>query len=238
VIGVLVAAVLALGGTALEHVASSVGLNPTAGPTTTTTSPIGAELHATTASLLGVFGLSPAPASPITLTDQAGRTVSLASLRGDVVVLTFFDADCADACPVIAAEIRHADADLGAARAHVVFLTVNSDPLATGSMPAPRAVTTTGLNRLVNWRYLTGPLRTLDPVWRRYGVAIDVYTRTGRVAHNDVMYFIDPGGRLRIRATPVANESTSGVFSLPAALVSRSGAGIATYAASLLGTHR
>ena len=125
-----------------------------------------------------------------------------------------------------------------ARRGHVVFVTVNTDPLATGSAPAPRAVTSTGLANLANWKYLTGPLRTLDPIWRRYGVAIDVYTKTGRVAHNDVMYFIDRTGRLRIRATPVANESSTGAFSLPGVLVARSAAGIATYANQLLGQRR
>jgi cytochrome oxidase Cu insertion factor (SCO1/SenC/PrrC family) len=237
VTALLIAAALALGGTLLERIASGVGLNPTAAPTTTTTSPTNAELHSSTASLLGIASLTPALASGFTLTDQAGRTVALRSLRGDVVVVSFFNADCADACPVIAADIRLADADLGARRGDVVFLTINTDPLATGSIPRPRAVTSTGLSRLANWYYLTGSLRTLDPIWQRYGVAIDVYTRTGVVAHNDVMYFIDRTGRLRTRATPVANEARSGVFSLPRVLVARSAAGIASYAASLLGSH-
>ena len=236
----LAAAVLALGGGLLERVASSTGLNPsptgTTTTTTTTTVPLTTvALRATTASLLGITKLAPSLPAGFSLVDQAGRLVSLRSLRGFVVVLTFFDADCADACPIIAAEIRRAEVDLGAHRRHVVFVTVNSDPLATGSFPVPRAVTATGLGHLANWLYLTGPLRTLDPIWRRYGVTIDVYTRTGRVAHNDVMYFIDPSGRLRIRATPVANETPSGAFSLPGVLVARSGAGIATYAAGLLG---
>jgi cytochrome oxidase Cu insertion factor (SCO1/SenC/PrrC family) len=239
VIAVLVAATLALGGALLERVASGTGLNPSSTGTTTTTIPQTiAELHASTASLLGITGLAPTPAAGFRLTDQAGRAVSLRSLRGEVVVLTFFNANCADACPIIAGEIRRANADLGARRGHVVFVTVNTDPLATGSAPAPRAVTSTGLANLANWKYLTGPLRTLDPIWRRYGVAIDVYTKTGRVAHNDVMYFIDRTGRLRIRATPVANESSTGAFSLPGVLVARSAAGIATYANQLLGQRR
>lgn len=237
---VLAAAILALGGAALERVASGVGLNPTGTATsTTTTIPTGGgELHATTASLLGITWLPAARATDFVLTDQAHDRVSVASLRGRVVVLTFFNANCADACPVVAAEIRRADADLGAARQGVIFVTVNSDPLATGSVPAPPAVTSTGLGSLANWRYLTGTLPTLDAVWRRYGVAIDVYTKTGRVTHNDVMYFIDRGGRLRIRATPVANKSRAGLFSLPRALIDRSGAGIASYAEKLLeGSH-
>lgn len=235
VIALLAAATLALGGTLLERVVSAAGLNPIAATTTTTTSPTNTELHASTASLLGIVRLAPSPASGFSLTGQAGRTVTLRSLRGDVVVVSFFNADCKDDCPVIAAEIRRADADLGARHSRVVFLTINTDPLSTGSAPQPPAVTVTGLARLANWYFLTGPLGTLDPIWRRYGVAIDVYPRTGAVAHTDVLYFIDPMGRMRIRATPVANEGRSGAFSLPRVLVSRSAAGIAFYAASLLG---
>ena len=232
----MAAAVLALGGVALERVASGAGLNPTAPPsTTTTTSPTAkGELHASTASLLGIAPLAGARAAGFVLTDQHGRHVALRSFLGRVVVLTFFDANCADACPVIAAELRRADAILGSKRRDVEFLTVNADPLATGSVPPPPAVTRTGLAALGNWHYLTGTLPILDAVWRSYGVAIDVYTKTGRVSHNDVVYFIDPRGRLRTRATPIANESAAGAFSLPRVLVDRSGAGIATYAARLV----
>jgi len=49
------------------------------------------------------------------------------------------------------------------------------------------------------------------------------------------MYFIDPAGRLRYRATPFADESASGAFSLSPADVARWGQGIATYTRRLLG---
>jgi cytochrome oxidase Cu insertion factor (SCO1/SenC/PrrC family) len=236
VYAVAAAAILAIGGSLLERVASGVGLNPVATGTTTTTVPATTtELRASTASLLGIKWLVGAPATGIRLTDQSRRAVTTRSLRGKVIVLTFFNANCADACPVIAAEIRRADADLGSRRSEVAFVTVNTDPLETGVVPAPPAVAQTGLSRLVNWQYLSGTLQKLDPIWRRYGVAIDVYTRTGGVAHNDVMYLIDRTGRLRIRATPVANESPGGAFSLPSELVARSAAGIAWYAERLLG---
>jgi cytochrome oxidase Cu insertion factor (SCO1/SenC/PrrC family) len=234
VYAVIAAAVLALGGSLLERVASGAGLNPAATGTTTTTVPATVtELRASTASLLGITWLRGAPAARIRLTSERGRALDTSSLRGKVVVLTFFNANCTDVCRILAAELRRADADLGARRAGVAFVTVNTDPLETGVVPAPLAVTSTGLSRLSNWAYLTGTLPRLDPVWRRYGVAIDVYTKTGRVAHNDVMYFIDPRGRLRIRATPVANESTAGAYSLPGVLVARSAAGIASYAERL-----
>ncbi len=237
IIALVVAAVLALAGTALERLFSSVGLNPTPSAATPATRSPPTSLPGLTASMaafLGLVSLTPGPAPAVSLTDQNGQPVSLDQLRGKVVVLTFFDADCADACPVLAADITGADADLGANRSRVVFLTVNTDPLQTTTAPPSAAVTLTGLSALGNWRFLTGSLAALDAVWRSYGVTINVSTASGVVAHNNVMYFVDPNGQLRIRATPVADESTVGTFSLPPSSVTRSAAGIAAYAAGLL----
>jgi cytochrome oxidase Cu insertion factor (SCO1/SenC/PrrC family) len=236
VIGVIIAAVLALGGTALERIFSSVGLNPT--PTSSTTAgsrpkalPV---LRSSMAAFLGIVKLSAAPAPALALTDQDGLPVTLDQFRGKVIVLTFFDADCADACPVLANDLAQADGDLGADRTRVEFITVNADPLQTVTDPLPTAVASTGLPALGNWRFLGGSLAALDAVWQSYGVSINVSGPARIVAHNNVMYFIDPTGRLRIRATPVADESARGVFSLAASSVSRSAAGVASYAAGLL----
>jgi len=45
------------------------------------------------------------PAPGFSLTDQDGRTVSLASLRGKVVLMTFLDPVCTSDCPLIAQEM-------------------------------------------------------------------------------------------------------------------------------------
>ena len=49
------------------------------------------------------------PEPPVGLVDQYGRPVSLASLRGKAVALTFLDPVCTSDCPVIATEFREAD---------------------------------------------------------------------------------------------------------------------------------
>jgi len=233
-IGAAVLALLALGGVGLENLFSNAGLNPTATAPPSTVP----QLRASLASFLGVVDLAPAPAPAFSLVDQSGGGVRLGDLLGKVVVLTFFDANCADACPVLAADIRQADADLGAGRARVAFVTVNADPLVPAGPVPPAAVTTTGLAALGNWQFLNGPVPALDAVWRNYGVSIKAWADTGAVVHNNVMYFVDPSGRLRIRATPVADESRAGTYSLPPASVTRSAQGIASYAAGLLGGRR
>ncbi len=77
---------------------------------------------------------------------------------------------------------------------------------------------------------VTGPLATLNTIWKDYGVSISVSAKTGLEAHNDVMVFISPDGQVDYRATPFADESETGSYSSPAATVSRWGRGIATYA--------
>ena len=72
--------------------------------------------------------LSPVPvtsAPGFTLTDQTGHTLSLASLRGKVVVLEFMDPHCTDICPIVSQEFITAYGDLGRLASRVVFIAVN-----------------------------------------------------------------------------------------------------------------
>jgi protein SCO1/2 len=245
-------AVLGLGGVLGERLVSSVGLNPAStNPTPSTVprrvtpgtavvappaSPSPAqEVGATLPAFMGITTMAGTPAPLFTLVDQSGQAVSLADERGDAVVVTFFDSPCQDICSIMSAELRQADDDLGSEATHVVFLTVNTDPVALSAAPASAAAARTGLGALPNWHFLTSSLGRLNTVWKAYGVAVTVAPTSKLVAHNDVMYFIGPTGRLRYRATPFANENASGVFSLSPSDVARWGQGIATYTRRLLG---
>ena len=71
-------------------------------------------------SLANLMQLSPVPATRapgFTLTDQQGHTMSLASLRGKVVVLEFMDPHCTDICPIVSQEFVDAYHKLGHGRA-------------------------------------------------------------------------------------------------------------------------
>jgi protein SCO1/2 len=249
VIAVVALAVLTVGGVLGERLLSSIGLNPDATPTVSSTTPTAPtpviappqtppsipEVGAPLVEFLGITKLPERPAPALSLEDQHGRSVSLADERGDVVVLTFFDAPCQDICPILSAELVRAATDLGPEGSRVVFLTVDTDPLALSAAPATAAATHDGLGAVATWHFLTSNLDTLDAVWRAYGVSVNVSQTSQLVAHNDVMYFIDPNGRLRYEATPFADESSTGVFSLAPASITRWGQGIATYAEKLVG---
>ena len=69
------------------------------------------------------------PAPPFTLTDTSGHSVSLSSLRGRTVVLTFLDPVCTSDCPIIAQSLRLADENLGADARNVELVAVVNNPL-------------------------------------------------------------------------------------------------------------
>ncbi len=230
-------AVLGLGGVVGEHFFGG-GASVVAKPPTTTTTNLSpqADLHAPLAAMMGLQSKTPRSAPAFSLEESNGKTVSLASFRGDVVVLSFFDSACDDICPILADELATAGRDLGTEASKVVFLVVNTDPLAI-SAGSVSPVLHNYLGSKLNWHFLTGSIAQLNPVWSAYGVTIDVQRTSNLVAHNDVMYFIDPAGRLRMTALPFANETVKRVFSLPVALEQRWGSGIATEARALLDAH-
>jgi cytochrome oxidase Cu insertion factor (SCO1/SenC/PrrC family) len=247
---VVATAVLGLGGVALDHFfpgpvgSSATTTLPGEYPPPLQTTPAGAQdatgnasapqLPASSGALMGLQRLKPAAAPGFRLTDQRGGLMSLAAFRGKVVVLSFFDAACDDICPVLERELFRADLDLGAEASRVAMLTVNTDPLALSPASARPAEVPAHVPAPAVWYFLTGPLDRLDAIWTSYGITIDVQRANHIVSHNDFLYFIDPSGRLRLRATPFADESTSGASSLPAATEAEWATGIANEARSLL----
>jgi cytochrome oxidase Cu insertion factor (SCO1/SenC/PrrC family) len=136
-------------------------------------------------------------APAFSLTDQFGRQVSLASLRGKVVLLTFLDPVCTNDCPVIAQEFRQADPALGAKSSRVELVAIVTNPLYR-SLAYTRAFDTQErLNDVPNWLFLTGSLTQLEQVWKNYAVAAQILPAGGMIAHSDVAYVIDASGHTR-----------------------------------------
>ncbi len=131
------------------------------------------------------------------LTDQDGAAVSLASLRGKVVLLTFLDPVCTSDCPLIAQEFRQADQILGARSRDVELVAIVANPLYSGRAYTRAFDRQEHLTALSNWRYLTGPVSALSQAWRDYDVAVDVVPAGGMVAHADLAFVISGRGRIR-----------------------------------------
>ncbi len=196
--------------------------------------PSAPPLSASPSAVMGLSHLPGGSAPKVDLSSQSGAAWGLRQAKGKVVVLTFFNSECDDICPVIGQEITEADRLLGTRRQQVEFVVVNSDPLDTSLTPTPPALTQTGLAGLANLTFLDGPLTDLSNVWRRYGITVALDNTTRVITHNDAMYFIDPAGRLDLEASPFANEDTLGIYSLQPAVIHTFAEGMAQSATNLL----
>lgn len=208
--------------------------SPTAGAPTGTAPPEGShQLTAPLSQFMDIRPLKGLTATGFTLRNaRTGAPVSLSSLSGHVVVLTFANAQCNDICPVLAAELHLAASQLGHTKVPVAFVTVNTDPLDTKAGNPP-IVDQPQLSSLPDWSFLTGTIHQLNPVWKAYGVAIAVDETTHRVSHNDPLYFVSASGKLEWSATVFGDETQHGQFTLPARDLSRYAAGVAHYAKKL-----
>ncbi len=136
-------------------------------------------------------------APAFTLTNQHGRAVSLASLRGKVVLLTFLDPVCTSDCPLIAQEFRQADQLLAGQSRQVELVAVVTNPLYTQPAYTQAFDRQEHMDTLPNWQYLTGSAAQLKKVWRQYGIAAQVLPAGGMIGHSDIAYVIDRSGRTR-----------------------------------------
>jgi cytochrome oxidase Cu insertion factor (SCO1/SenC/PrrC family) len=137
-------------------------------------------------------------APAFTLTDQDGRQVSLASLRGKVVLLTFLDPVCTSDCPQIAQEFRGADQVLSASwQRRVELVAIVANPLYRSIAYTRAFDSQERLTGLPNWLYLTGTLPQLEQAWKDYAVAAQILPAGGMIAHSDVAYVIDANGDTR-----------------------------------------
>lgn len=188
------------------------------------------------ASLADLMQLSPVPASSapgFTLTDQDGQAMSLASLRGRAVVLEFMDPHCTDICPIVSREFIDAYRDLGASAPHVVFLAVNVNRYHLRVADVAAFSAEQRLTTIPAWHFLTGPYPDLRAVWRAYRIEVDAPGPDADVVHSSQMYFIDPQGRERFLAGPMADHTASGSSFLPASQLASWGQGIALVARHL-----
>ncbi len=137
------------------------------------------------------------PAAQFDLIDQHGRSVSLRSLRGKALAITFLDPVCTTDCPLIAQEFREADQMLGNDSRRAVFIAIVTNPI-YHSVAATRAFDNNeGLAHLRNWLYLTGSLQQLRHTWSKYGVEVQIEPAGSMIAHSEIAYVIDPSGHTR-----------------------------------------
>jgi protein SCO1/2 len=103
------------------------------------------------------------------LRDHTGELMRSDDVRGKVVVLTFLDSQCEDACPVIAREIAlTVDALTGAERGAVEAIAISTDPAEDTPASVRRFL---GRQRAIGrLRFLDGEERELRRLWSALNV--------------------------------------------------------------------
>ena len=132
------------------------------------------------------------PAPNFDLTDQLGRSISLRSFRGKVVILGFNDSECTTMCPLTTTAMLDAKAMLGSAGKQVQLLGVDANPKATS---IEDVLSYSEVHGMVHaWDFLTGSLPQLKKVWKAYSVGAEI-TRN-LVDHTPAIFVIDTHGRI------------------------------------------
>jgi cytochrome oxidase Cu insertion factor (SCO1/SenC/PrrC family) len=154
--------------------------------TTTTPDPVPRDLYKGSEPPAGIR------APDFTLLDYRGRTVRMLSLRGRVVVTTFVDSACHEACPIIVGQLAQALRTLDAEqRKRVVALAITVNP---------KIDTPAHVRRFLRERralgevdYLIGPAKRMRAVWTAYAILPAVDTGDADTHSADVRIF-NPDG--------------------------------------------
>ncbi len=137
------------------------------------------------------------PAAAFSLTDQHGQTVTLASLRGKVVLLTFLDPVCTSDCPLEAQEFRLAGQLLGSADRRVELVAIVANPVDYQLGYVQAFDQQERMDGVPNWLFLTASPARLAQVWKAYGVAAQIEAAGSMIGHSEIAYVIDAHGQLR-----------------------------------------
>ena len=185
------------------------------------------------ANLMTLSPLPSIPAPGFTLTDQRGHTMSLASLRGKVVVLEFMDSHCTDICPIVSQEFVDAYHELGANASKVVFAAINVNQYHATVADMYTFSAAHQLTAIPTWHFFTGPLPALQTAWRHYNIQVDAPNPNADIIHTSSVYFIDAQGAERYLATPMADHKTNGTSYLPPDQIAAWASGIARLAGDM-----
>jgi len=136
------------------------------------------------------FGEAP----PFAGVDQSGGALSLADLRGRVVLLDFIFTHCPGPCPVLTS--RHVDVQrrLGPrVRAGSHFVSITLDPERDRPEALRRYAEARGVD-LDHWSFVTGEPEAIAKVLEAYGIG-RVFGEDGDIEHIVGSFLIDTEGR-------------------------------------------
>ncbi len=160
--------------------------------------PLAAGAHSTKSATFQGNELSPPKqAPPLTLRNYLGEPVNINSYRGKAVLVTFLYTHCPDVCPLIAANLRVAQNEMGAATAaKVQVIAVSVDP--RGDTPQTVATFLKLHGMTGRMKYLIGSPKALGRAWQAWGVGSERDAQQPDIVnHSALVYGIDASGKMR-----------------------------------------
>lgn len=128
-------------------------------------------------------------APDFSLKDQDGQSISVSSLKGRLLAITFLDSHCKQLCPLEGEQLGQAQHALGS-KSPMILLVISVAP-ATDTPNSERAFAAahhwTG-----EWHWLNGAPDQLASIWKAYSVAVQ--SSPDNVLHTTVAYLVDRNG--------------------------------------------
>jgi cytochrome oxidase Cu insertion factor (SCO1/SenC/PrrC family) len=147
-------------------------------------------------------------APALTLTDQHGGVLDLATLRGSPALVTFAYAHCQTICPVVVRHSIMAQEALRGTVAEPVVVIVTLDPWRDPPSRLPGMARQWGLPDAGAW-ILSGAVADVEAVLDAWDVPRSRDTRTGDVTHPSLVYVVDRDGVIAYAATGGADALVS-----------------------------
>ena len=129
----------------------------------------------------------------VSLIDQHGSAVSLASLKGKPVLIDFIYTSCASTCPVLTAKMVSVARELGPALgANVTMVSITLDP--EHDSPAQLAGYAKSQGADANgWLFLTGKPAQIDQVLAQFKLR-RMHESDGSIMHSVSAFLLGPDG--------------------------------------------
>jgi cytochrome oxidase Cu insertion factor (SCO1/SenC/PrrC family) len=133
------------------------------------------------------------------LVDQAGAVLRSESLKGRAVVVSFVFTTCAEACPLITAQLARTQTRVRSEKLddRVRFVSITLDPTTDRPDVLRRYADAYGID-LASWHFLTGAADDVARVVRAFGLSAVVRER---VTHGSLVVLVDRQGRIAERRT-------------------------------------
>ncbi len=133
------------------------------------------------------------------LIDQGGSIVKSDSLRGRVLVVSFVFTTCAEACPLITAQLARTQSKVRTEKldGRVRFVPITPDPATDRPEVLRRYAEIYGVD-LASWQFPTGAADDVSRVVRAFGLSA---VARERIVHGNPVVLVDSKGRIAERRT-------------------------------------